>query len=358
MSKFHSLKVREILRETPEAVLLGFDVPANLEEEYSYKQGQYLTLRFMIEGEEIRRSYSICSSPFENDKLEVAIKKVKGGKVSNYINDVVKPGDIIDVMTPMGSFYSELDPMHKKNYVLFAGGSGITPMMSIMKAVLEAEPKSTIVLLYGNNDDASIIFKDTITDLEFRSEGRLKVVHILNTPPKNHPYLQQGIMTKEKNLALIENFVGLNLDNEFFICGPGPMMDNVVAALKEVKINETRIHIEYFSAPVTASALTPTDVPKIAKDANLTIIMDGDEYNTIMLFDEAVLFAAKRIGLDAPYSCQNGSCSTCRAKLLGGKVHMKVNFALSPADVASGYILTCQSLPLTDNLVVSYDQAM
>lgn len=312
----------------------------------------------MIEGEEIRRSYSICSSPFENDKLEVAIKKVKGGKVSNYINDVVKPGDIIDVMTPMGSFYSELDPMHKKNYVLFAGGSGITPMMSIMKAVLEAEPKSTIVLLYGNNDDASIIFKDTITDLEFRSEGRLKVVHILNTPPKNHPYLQQGIMTKEKNLVLIENFVGLNLDNEFFICGPGPMMDNVVAALKEVKINETRIHIEYFSAPVTASALTPTDVPKIAKDANLTIIMDGDEYNTIMLFDEAVLFAAKRIGLDAPYSCQNGSCSTCRAKLLGGKVHMKVNFALSPADVASGYILTCQSLPLTDNLVVSYDQAM
>lgn len=358
MSKFHPLQVRDINRETPEAVSVGFHVPDDLKEDYKYKQGQYLTLRFIIDGEEIRRSYSICSSPFEKDKLEVAIKKVKGGKVSNYINDVVKPGDIIDVMTPMGSFHSDLDPMHKKNYILFAGGSGITPMMSIMKAVLEAEPKSTIILLYGNNDDASIIFKDAIADLESKAEGRLKVVHILNTPPKNHPYLQQGIMTKEKNLALIENFVGLNLDNEFFICGPGPMMDNVVAALKEVKTNEARIHIEYFSAPVTASELTPVDVPKITKDAHLTVIMDGDEYQTTMLPDEAVLFAAKRIGLDAPYSCQNGSCSTCRAKLLEGKVHMKVNFALNQKDVESGFILTCQSLPLTENLVVSYDQAM
>ena len=358
MSKFHPLRVRDINRETLDAVSLGFDVPDELKEEYRYKQGQYLTLRFIIEGEEIRRSYSICSSPFEKDKLEVAIKKVKGGKVSNYLNDVVKPGDIIDVMVPMGNFHSELLQSNKKHYVLFAGGSGITPMMSIMKAVLQVEQQSTITLLYGNNDENSIIFKKQIDDIAAKFTDRLKIVHILNVAPENYSSLMQGIMTKEKILDLMKNYVDIQLDNEFFICGPGPMMDNVVAALKELNVDEPRIHIEYFSAPVTASVLTPTEIPKIAKDAQLTIIMDGDEYQTIMLPDEAVLFAAKRIGLDAPYSCQNGSCSTCRAKLLEGKVHMKVNFALTPKDVGSGFILTCQSLPLTDNLVVSYDQAM
>jgi ring-1,2-phenylacetyl-CoA epoxidase subunit PaaE len=358
LSKFHPLKIKEIIRETPEAVSLGFEVPSELKEDYKYKQGQYLTLRFFIEGEEIRRSYSICSSPFEKDKLEVAIKKVKGGKVSNYINDIVKPGDIIEVMVPMGNFHSELLTSNKKHYVLFAGGSGITPMMSIMKAVLEAEPQSTITLLYGNNDEQSVIFKKQIDDIAAHFPNRLKIIHILNAAPENHPALLQGIMTKEKILDLIKNYVDQNLDNEFFICGPGPMMDNVVASLKEINVSEPRIHIEYFSAPVIAAALTPTEIPKIAKDANLVIMMDGDEYPTRLLENETILEAAKRIGLDAPYSCQNGSCSTCRAKLLEGKVYMKVNFALSPKDVASGFILTCQSLPLTENIKVSYDEAV
>ncbi len=351
--------MRDIIRETPDAVSLGFEVPLELQEEYRYKQGQYLTLRFTLAGEEIRRSYSICSSPFEKDQLRVAIKKVKGGKVSGYINDEVKPGDIIDVMVPMGNFHSELSASHTKNYVLFAGGSGITPMMSIMKAVLEAEPQSKVVLLYGNNDEASIIFKNAILDLEIRYNERLRVVHVLNVAPPNHPHLHQGMMTKEKDLALIENYVGLNLDNEFFICGPTPMMDNVVAVLKEIKIEDSRIHIEYFAAPKESPESKKAEEKiKFVEGAHLIIVMDGDEYQTTMLPDEAILFAAKRLGLDAPYSCQNGSCSTCRAKLLEGKVHMKVNFALNPADVASNFILTCQSMPLTENVVVSYDQAM
>jgi ring-1,2-phenylacetyl-CoA epoxidase subunit PaaE len=358
VSKFHPLKVKEIIRETPEAVSLGFDVPADLKEDYKYKQGQYLTLRFYIEGEEIRRSYSICSSPFEKEKLEVAIKKVKGGKVSNYINDILKPGDIIDVMVPMGNFHSELHETNMKHYILFAGGSGITPMMSIMKAVLAAEPQSMITLLYGNNDEPAIIFRKQIDELAEKSGGRLKAIYVLNIPPSNHPLLLHGMMTKDKNLELIREYVDLKSDNEYFICGPTPMMDGVMAALKESNVDESRIHIEYFSTPATAQ--TPQSAPSmpIAKDASLTIIMDGDEYQTIMLPDEPVLFAAKRIGLDAPYSCQNGSCSTCRAKLLEGKVYMKVNFALTPKDVASGFILTCQSLPLTEVLVVSYDQAV
>ena len=335
---------------------MGFDVPADLKEEYQYKHGQYLTLKFIINGEEIRRSYSICSSPFEEGKLEVAIKKVKGGKVSGYINDVVKPGDMIDVMVPMGGFFSELLPSNKKNYILFAGGSGITPMMSIMKAVLHVEPESKIILLYGNNDDQSIIFKNQIEDIRRHNEEKVVVVNILNTAPNDYPPLLQGIMTKEKIAELLKEYVDLETDNEFFICGPGPMMDNVMAALKESKVSETHIHIEYFSTPTTAPEVSA--LPAIAVDANLTIVMDGDEYHTVMLPDEAVLFAAKRIGLDAPYSCQNGSCSTCRAKLLEGKVHMKVNFALTPKDVASGFILTCQSLPLTESVTVSYDEAV
>src|SRR5579872_3626900 len=197
MSKFHALKVKGINRETPDAVSLGFDVPAELKKDYTYKQGQYLTLRFYIDGEEIRRSYSICSSPFEKDKLEVAIKKVKGGKVSNYINEILKPGDIIDVMVPMGNFHSELLETNKKNYVLFAGGSGITPMMSIMKAVLHAEPHSNIILLYGNNDESAIIFRKQIDELEKTSGGRLKAIHILNISPPEYPELLHGMMTKD-----------------------------------------------------------------------------------------------------------------------------------------------------------------
>ena len=357
MSKFHQLKVRDIIRETADTVSLGFDVPPELKEEYRFKQGQYLTLRFHIEGEEIRRSYSICSSPFDKDELRVAIKKVKGGKVSNLINDTLKVGDEIDVMIPMGGFHSDLDAAHKKTYVLFAGGSGITPMMSIMKAVLTAEPQSSIILLYGNNDEASIIFRKQIDELAASSQSRLNVFYILNDAPAGYSALLIGMMTKDKNLALIKEYTDTNADNEYFICGPTPMMDGVVTALKEIKTPEAKIHIEYFSTPAMAQTPQAASMP-IVKNANVTIIMDGDEYPTQLLENETILEAAKRIGLDAPYSCQNGSCSTCRAKLIEGKVYMKVNFALNPKDVASGFILTCQSLPLTENLIVSYDQAM
>lgn len=357
MSKFHKLKVRDIVRETTDAVSLGFDVPSELKEDYRFKQGQYLTLRFMIEGEEIRRSYSICSSPFEKDELRVAIKKVKGGKVSNLINDTLKVGDEIDVMIPMGGFHTELDAKNKKTYVLFAGGSGITPMMSIMKAVLEAEPQSSIILLYGNNDQASIIFRKQIDELAASSQSRLNVFYILNDAPAGYSSLLVGMMTKDKNLSLIREYTDANADNEYFICGPTPMMDGVVIALTELKTPQEKIHIEYFSTPPIAQTPQLASIP-IVKNANVIIVMDGDEYPTQLLENETILEAAKRIGLDPPYSCQNGSCSTCRAKLLEGKVYMKTNFALNAADVATGFILTCQSLPLTDNLVVSYDQAM
>ncbi|MGQ0828366.1 MAG: 2Fe-2S iron-sulfur cluster-binding protein [Bacteroidota bacterium] len=355
MAKFHSLKIVDVLRETSDAVSVAFEVPSNLKTEYSYKQGQYLTLKFNINGEELRRSYSICTSPLENE-LRVAIKKVKNGKVSTYINDKIKPGDSVEVMIPMGNFFTEMNTSNKKNYVLFAGGSGITPMLSILKTVLRSEPQSTITLFYGNNDESSIIFKKQIEQLAIANSDRLNVIHILNTAPANHPVSLQGMMTKEKNIELIKNYVPVTADNEYFICGPGPMMDNVVAALKELKTEESKVHIEYFTTPVNPDDIKP--VTPSVKGATATIIMDGDEHIIPLEDNETILEAALRIGLDAPYACQGGSCCTCRALLQEGKVEMAVNYALSASEVKQGFVLTCQSRPTTPSVVVNYDKGL
>ena len=244
-----------------------------------FKQGQYLTLKLIINGEELRRSYSICSSPMDNE-LRVAIKKVKDGRVSSFINDKCKVGDMIEVMNPMGNFFTEMNPANKKTYVLFAGGSGITPMMSIMKTVLKSEPQSRITLLYGNNDHDSIIFKKQIEMLAIEHEDKLNVVHLLNTPPAGHPVLLQGLMTMEKVVKLIDNYVELNNDNEFFICGPAAMMDNVMATLKDFKLKEEKIHIEYFSAP--AAAADSKAEATNASGVTATILLDGDEHKVVM----------------------------------------------------------------------------
>lgn len=357
MSKFHSLKVADVMRETADAVSIAFEVPHSLKQEYKYKQGQYLTLKFNFDGEELRRSYSICSSPLEENELRVAVKKVKEGRISTYINDKVKAGDTVEVMIPMGNFYTELNPANKKNYILFAGGSGITPMMSILKTVLKSEPHSNVSLLYGNNDEASVIFKKQIDAIAAAYPNRLKVVHVLCNAPEGYPPLLTGLMTKEKNIELIKNFVNIHFDNEYFICGPGPMMDNAKAALKELKINESKIHIEYFITPVNPSDIKKTATPSVA-DATASIILDGDKHDIKLKPDETILEAALRIGLDAPYACQGGSCCTCRALLEKGEVEMAVNYALSSSEVKQGYILTCQSRPKTANVVVNYDKGI
>ena len=356
MSKFHSLKVSDVVRETADAVSVAFEVPSELKQDYKYKQGQYLTLKLKVNGEELRRSYSICSSPLDENELRVAIKKVKDGRVSTFINDSIKKGDVLEVMIPMGNFYTEMNPFNRKNYILFAGGRGITPMFSILKTVLKAEPQSKVTLFYGNNDESSIIFQKQIEQLAIANSDRLNVVHILNAPPANHPVLLQGLMSKEKDIALIENYVDLNANNEYFICGPGPMMENVVAALKELKVNEAQIHIEYFTAPVNGEDGKPSE--NEATGALATIIIDGDEHKVVLIEGESVLEAAIRIGLDAPYACQGGSCCTCRALLQAGKVEMRVNYALSASEVKQGYILTCQSRPTTPSIVVNYDKGI
>jgi ring-1,2-phenylacetyl-CoA epoxidase subunit PaaE len=356
LAKFHTLQVTDVVRETADAVSIGFLVPSELTAEYHYKQGQYLTLRFRFDDEDIRRSYSICSAPHEIGELRVAVKKVKGGRVSTFINENTMLGDLVEVMTPMGMFTSQMNPTHKKHYVLIAGGSGITPMLSILKTVLFAEPESTVTLFYANNDELSIIFRPELDALSTTNKERFKVIYILDKAPENYPDLQTGIMTVGKLHELIENYVELNNDNEFFICGPLPMMDNAMNVLKKLQTPEDRIHIEYFNAPIATEDIKDEIV--LVQHARAVIIKDGDEYEVEMLPNETVLEAAMRRGLDAPYSCQSGTCATCRAKLIDGNVHMKSSFALTKHDIEAGFILTCQSRPVSDFLVVDYDQAM
>jgi ring-1,2-phenylacetyl-CoA epoxidase subunit PaaE len=357
MAKFHSLRVSEVRRETADCVSVAFEIPAELKAEYQYIQGQYLTLKLTVNGEEIRRSYSLCSSPVADNEWRIAIKKVKDGRGSGFINDKLKAGDSMEVMTPMGNFYTPLNASNKKNYVLFAGGSGITPMLSIIKTILKAEPQSTLQLFYGNRDEASAIFKKVIDELAANSSGRLQVVHIMEHPAAGVDALYKGMLTREKTAELLKKHLSSKTDNEYFICGPGPMMENVKASLQEMKVDEKRLHIEYFTAVLEAvNKAEAMNTSASSSASKVTVIMDGRETEFELAENgQVILDAALDEGVDVPYACKGAVCCTCRAKLIEGKVKMDNNYALTDGEVKEGYILTCQSHPLTPKVVVNYD---
>ncbi len=353
MARFHTLKVKDIRRETSDAVSVAFDIAPQLQPEYLFKQGQYITLRMQIDGKEERRSYSLCSSPHTEKEWRVAIKEVKGGKVSTYINRNLKVGDQIDVMTPMGSFHSVLMGGASKKYVLVAGGSGITPMLSILKSVLYVEKKSTVTLIYANKNEASTIFKSEIDQIA-ATHPQLKVVYVFEEPSTQISDLQTGIITTEKGKALLENFGGVNAD-EYFVCGPGPMMDNVKGVLEGLKIAKEKIHIEYFTSVIDAVNAAAGD-SNAKVNAKVKVIQYGVETEfKLETGGLSILDAAIEAGVDAPFSCKGAVCCTCRAKVLEGKVKMNANFALTDAEVEEGFILTCQAHPITENVVVDYD---
>jgi len=356
MARFHTLKVKDIRRETADAVSIAFDIPLAIQHEYQFKQGQYITVKLTVNGEELRRSYSICTSPYSEKELRVAVKEVQDGRASTLMNRTWKVGDAVEVMTPMGNFSSILSGNNKKHYVLFAGGSGITPMMSILKSVLYIEKQSNVTLVYANRNEDSVIFKTEIEKIVSENADRVKVLNVYDTPKTQVSDLQKGLLSVDRVKAIVENYGGVNAD-EYFICGPGPMMENIKQALEGLNIAKEKVHIEYFSAVADAVAKAEGNVVTGADvNSEVTVIQYGIE--TTMKLNTAgltILDAAIDAGVDAPFSCKGAVCCTCRAKVIEGKAKMDANFALTDAEVEDGFILTCQAHPLTEKLVVDFD---
>ena len=360
MAKFYPLKVTDIRKETNDCVSVAFEIPKEFKDYFRFIQGQYVTLKIIIDGEELRRSYSICSSPAADSEFRIASKKVTNGKVSNFLYDQLRTGDILEVMTPMGNFHAPLNPVEQRNYVLFAGGSGITPVFSIIKTVLNVEPKSRIILFYGNRDEDSIIFKKPLHDLEKKYPDRFKIHAVLEFPEVNTDDLFKGVMTVEKTEILLKRFADVKSVSEFFICGPLPMMNNVKRALENLGVAKESIHIEYFTTVLEDIAKAeksepPHKIPSLS--SKITVILDGAETSfELNSKGKSILDAAIEHDLDVPFACKGAVCCTCKAKLLEGKVDMDMNYALTPNEVDKGYILTCQSHPITEKIVVSYDE--
>ena len=358
MAKFHTLTISDIRTETPDTVSIAFEIPEALKVDYNFIQGQYLTLKTVIGSEEVRRSYSICVSPLDQE-LRVAVKQVPGGLFSTYANQELKQGDTLDVMTPTGNFFTSIEPEKEKNYVLFAAGSGITPIMSIMKTVLEEEPNSTVTLFYGNKKTGNIIFQEQIEDLKNRFTNRLSVNYVLS---QEHPgaELFYGRIDGDKCEQFSSYLFDPSKIDAYFLCGPEPMIRAVASVLENKGVEKERIHFELFTSPTSIAGKTERSSSEQANilvdDAEITIILD-DERSTYLLSDKQdnILDSAMKQGIDVPFACKGAVCMTCRAKLLDGEASMDKNYALTDKEVEQGYILTCQAHPLTKQVVVSFD---
>lgn len=357
MPKFHALKVKELRRETADCVSVSFDVPEQLWEEYQFLHGQHLTLKTNLNGDEIRRSYSICTSPGERD-LRVAIKKVPGGQFSTFANEKLLVGDVLDVMTPLGSFNTPLNATQQKHYVAFAAGSGITPVMSILKSVLEMEPGSFFTLFYGNRKADSIIFLDQIENLKNEHLQRLSVHHVLSQEDPGAE-LFHGRIDAEKCKAFCSRLLDVDSVDDFFICGPGGMIEEVRDSLQSLGVDRRKIHVELFTSPdadrgVLQKKWAPSSRPILSE---ITITLDGNTFTfDHTSSDVPILDAAHKVGADLPFACKGGVCCTCKAKVLEGEVEMEVNYGLEPEEVEAGYVLTCQSHPKSDKVVLSFDE--
>lgn len=359
MAVFYPLKTKRLTKETADCTSVTFELPENLIEEFRFIQGQYLTLKAEIDGEEVRRSYSLCSSPIDGE-LKVAVKKIPDGTFSSYVNDELKEGDVLEVMTPMGEFYTELNPNNQKDYIAFAAGSGITPIMSIMKTVLEAEPNSTFTLFYVNKYASTVIFKEEIEGLKNRFLNRLRVFHFFTREISDIP-LFSGRMTGEKTEQVLDKLIDLKKDHEFFLCGPQEMIFAVRDTLEQVGVNKKHIHFELFT-PADGSEGKKRIQEKIGNKEKVCEVFIKDGGNSfgfnLPLGTDNILDAAVARGADLPYSCKGGVCSTCKAKLVEGEIEMAVNYALEPEEVEAGYILSCQAYPLSEKVVVDFDEAL
>ncbi len=357
--QFHSLRIREVRPETADAVSVSFDVPPELRDAYRFTQGQFVTLKAHVEGVEMRRSYSICVgvTDYERDgELRIGIKRVRGGRFSNFAFDTLQPGHTIDVMTPDGRFFSHLNAEHGKQYVAFAGGSGITPVLAIVKTTLDVEPRSTFTLIYGNRDIDSIMFAEVLEDLKNRYMSRFALYHVLSDDVQDVE-LFNGVLDEEKCKAFLDVLVPASAIDEAFICGPAPMMDAAERALKAAGVEEARIHVERFGTPLPQAGAPAVEISDQTHAADLEIVLDGKRRKLRLPYEgPSLLDVGLHAGLALPYACKGGVCCTCRAKVLEGEVTMDKNYTLEEQEIRDGFVLTCQCHPVSERVVVSYDE--
>jgi ring-1,2-phenylacetyl-CoA epoxidase subunit PaaE len=354
VAQFYPLQVNEVYHDTDSAVVIGFDVPNELRNLFTYNAGQYINIRTWINGEEIRRTYSLCSAPNEQ-RWRIGVKVLPDGVFSNYALNHLKPGATLDVMPPMGRFFSPLNPQQKKHYIAFAAGSGITPILAIIKETLYIEPTSTFTLVYGNKTKADMMFKEELEALKNCNMQRFILIPLFSREKVEIP-LNEGRINASKCTVLSKQVLPLNAD-EYFICGPSDMITEVKDFLLKQQIPESHIHFELFTSINAKPRTTTTKVSTSAiVNHTITLQLDGHVFHfPLNGNDTSILDAAMQLGINVPYACKGGVCSTCRAKLLKGKVNMDANFALEPDEVEAGFILTCQSHPVSDEVIVDYD---
>lgn len=361
MSKFHHLKVKDVRRETPDTVSIAFEIPDNEKQEFEFKPGQYVTIKTVIDGEDIRRSYSICSSPYENE-LRVAVKRVNKGKFSEWANKFIKTGMELEVMPPMGHFTPTLSPKNQKSYLCIAAGSGITPVISIIKSILSTEESSNVALIYGNKGNGTIIFKEELEALKNKYIHRFTLIHVFSKEQVETPVLN-GRITGDKCNELSNHLIDIDSTDEVFICGPNDMIESVKQWLEKTSIKPVNIHFELFGTPLPTSGLAETKKLEIVKKftgdfSQVTVILDGKETHFELATNgETILDAATKHGADAPFACKGAVCCTCRAQVIEGEAAMDLNYSLTETEVANGFILTCQSHPTTEKVVVNFDVA-
>ncbi len=350
--KYFDLKVKEVIQETKDAISIVFEKPAD--KKIDYKSGQFLTLIVPVHGKDVRRAYSLCSSPFVDEDLVVTVKRVDKGLMSNWLPDNLKPGTHVKIMEPMGQFTTDYDKKNKRHIIMFAGGSGITPMMSIIKSILVQEPESIVSLIYCNRDIDSIIFKDTLEQMQTKDEGRLHVIHILDNAPMNWQGYS-GLLNHDMLAKLFERIPDWGIkDSTYLMCGPEGMMKNVESLLAERNIPQEKVFKESFVQGTIAKEQKKEDtaVTGELKAREVTIRYDGQEYKVLVPANKAILETALDQGIDLPYSCQSGLCTACRGKALSGKVKLDEEEGLSKSERDEGYVLTCVGHPLTDDVVI------
>ncbi|WP_193170486.1 1,2-phenylacetyl-CoA epoxidase subunit PaaE [Nisaea nitritireducens] len=362
MARFTSLKVRDVRPETSDSVSIALDIPDEQRAAFRYSPGQYLTLRHEIDGQDVRRSYSICSG-LDDGEIRVAVKRVEGGAFSCFANDGLKPGDMLDVMLPEGRFTVEPDPEAARTYVAFAAGSGITPVLSIAKSVLAAEPESRFTLFYGNRSVREIMFREALLDLKNRYPSRFSVLHVLSREPQEAALLN-GRIDREKCESFFRSILNVHAVDRFFLCGPEGMIGDVRAALAAHGVEEEKVLFELFAPAGDAAAKAAAarrsrlvdESEAVRAGADVAIILDGVRTEfTLGADDVSILDAALGARPDLPYACKGGMCCTCRAKVLEGRVEMDLNYTLAKEEVERGFVLTCQSHPASEKVVLDFD---